>query len=207
MPRIYFGVSAPLSPLNIMLKELFTSKIRVRVLKLFLDNLEESFHIRDITRRVDTEINAVRRELDNLQKIGLLKRVSKGNKVLFSVREDFILLPELLVMFAKEYGLPSHLKKEAGKLGYIKFIAIHLSLLKKESHRQKVDVLIVGNINLEKLAQITNEEGKNLGCEINYSVISEEELKFFKTRQDRFFTDFVSQPFSMVIGKEQDFLN
>jgi hypothetical protein len=190
-----------------MLKELFTSKIRVKIIKLFLDNLTESFHVRAITRRVGTEINAVRRELDNLHGIGFLRRQTAGNKVLYSPRSDFLILPELLTMFAKEFGLPHELKKAAGKLGYIKFLAIHTSLLKKEVSTRKVDVLVVGNISLVKLEKIIAKEQERLGAEINYSVISEEELSFFKTRQDRFFTDFISKPFFMVVGSEEEFLS
>lgn len=190
-----------------MLNELFTSKIRVKIIKLFLDNLSESFHIRDITRRAGTEINAVRRELDNLSKIGLLKRSSSGNKVFYTVKPDFPLLPEFLVMFAKEFGLPGRLVKELKGIGYCKFLAIHNNLLKKEVKHNRVDVLIVGSISTERLNAIMEKEEQKLDCEIYYSVISEEEFNFLKERKDKFFTDFIGKPFFMMIGDEKEFVN
>ncbi|MFH1896542.1 MAG: hypothetical protein ABH814_03705 [bacterium] len=189
-----------------MLKELFTSKIRLRIIRLFLDNLNEEFHIRAITRKVDTEINAVRRELDNLEGIGFLKKASEGNKVNYSVRSDFLALPELLVMFAKEYGLPARLKGEAANLGFVKFMAVHNNLLKKQVVHGKVDVMIVGNVSLVKLQQMVQKEQENMGCEVNYSVVSEEEFDFFKSRSDKFFTDFIARPFFMVVGDEGEFI-
>jgi len=189
-----------------MLKELFTSKIRLRIIHLFLDNLGEKFHIRAVTRKVDTEINAVRRELDNLENIGFLKKSTDGNKVNYAVQSDFLLLPELLVMFAKEFGLPARFKKEAAHLGYIKFMAIHNALLKKETVPGKADIMIVGNISLVKLQKIVDMEQKEMGCDINYSVVSEEEFSFFKTRNDKFFTDFIAKPFFMVVGDEAEFV-
>ena len=189
-----------------MLKELFTSKIRLRIIRLFLDNLNEPFHIRAITRKVNTEINAVRRELDNLETIGFLKKSSDGNKVNYAVQTDFMLLPELLVMFAKEYGLPARLKSEAANLGFVKFMAVHNNLLKKQVAPGKVDVMIVGNVSLVKLQQVAQKEQENMGCEIYYSVVSEEEFDFFKSRSDKFFTDFVAKPFFMVVGDEGEFV-
>lgn len=189
-----------------MLKELFTSKIRLLIIQLFLDNMDESFHIRAITRKVGTEINAVRRELDNLETIGLLQKTEDGNKVNYSVKKDFLILPELLVMFAKEFGLPGSLKKELTGLGFIKFLAIHNSLLKKNTNPGKVDVLIVGNVSLVKLQQIMVKEQEKSGVEINYAVVSEEEFDFFKTRHDKFYTDFIAKPFFMLVGDEGEFV-
>jgi hypothetical protein len=190
-----------------MLKELFTSKIRVKIIKLFLDNLNESFHVREITRRVGTEINAVRRELSNLHSIGFLRRRVSGNKVLYSVRADFLILPELLTIFAKEFGFPYRIKNKARDLGYVKYLAVHTSLLKRQVSSKKIDILIVGNVSLSRLEDIISKEQEKLECEINYSAISEEELKFFKTRRDKFYTDFISKPFFMVVGEEEEFLN
>jgi predicted ArsR family transcriptional regulator len=55
-----------------MLSHLLGSKARVKILKLFLLNLEEKFYIRQIARDLDLQVNSVRRELDNLEKFGLL---------------------------------------------------------------------------------------------------------------------------------------
>lgn len=189
-----------------MLKELFTSKIRISIIKLFLDHLGESFHTREITRRVGTEINAVRRELDNLRSIGFLRRFSQGNKVLYIVRDDFLFLPELLAIFAKEFGLPSELAKEAKNLGFVKYIAVHMSLLKKEFAKGKVDILVIGNVSTAKLQKLIGKEEGKLEHEINFSAVSEEEWAFFKARKDSFFTDFISKPFFMVVGREEEFL-
>ena len=64
-----------------MLKNIFVSEVRVKILKLLLLNPTKQFHVRAIVRAVNAEINAVRRELDNLISVGLLKRRQSSNKI------------------------------------------------------------------------------------------------------------------------------
>lgn len=58
---------------QVMLGKLFGSNTRVRILKLFLIHPEESYYIRQISRELKLQLNSVRRELENLEKFGLLK--------------------------------------------------------------------------------------------------------------------------------------
>ena len=55
-----------------MLGQLFGSNARVQILKLFLFNPEEKYYIRQLARHLKLQVNSVRRELDNLEKFGIL---------------------------------------------------------------------------------------------------------------------------------------
>ena len=63
-----------------MLKELFSSNTRVKLLTVFLTSPGEEFFIRELTRKLGEQINSIRRELNNLKKVGLLKSRSKFRK-------------------------------------------------------------------------------------------------------------------------------
>jgi len=52
-----------------MLKVLFTSNTRVKILKHFFLYPKDKFFIRQLTRDLDEQINGVRRELESLKKI------------------------------------------------------------------------------------------------------------------------------------------
>ena len=71
-----------------MLSKLFGSNARVKILKLFLLHPEEKYYIRQISRDLGLQINSVRRELENLEKFGLLKSFSSKN---FDEKEEEIL--------------------------------------------------------------------------------------------------------------------
>ena len=55
-----------------MFEQLFGSKTRVKLLSLFYNNPERPFYVREITRKIDEQINSVRRELQNLLNIGIV---------------------------------------------------------------------------------------------------------------------------------------
>ena len=56
-----------------MLEQLFGSRTRTKLLRLFLMHPERAFYIRELTRLIDTQINSVRRELQNLQSGGVIR--------------------------------------------------------------------------------------------------------------------------------------
>src|SRR3972149_7616821 len=102
-----------------MLKELFVSEVRVNILKIMLGNPSKPFHVRALVRAVDTEINAVRRELLRLTTVGLLRNRQSGNRIYYSVNTSSIYFPELLSLIAKEQRLRSYIIKHVRQLGDI----------------------------------------------------------------------------------------
>ena len=88
------------------------------MLRLFLleSDMERGVHVREITRKVGTEINAVRRELDRLMAIKMLKREERGNRVYYVLRDDFPLKAELLGLLIKEDGFASQIIKQSKRV-------------------------------------------------------------------------------------------
>ena len=82
-----------------MVEQLFGSKTRVKLLKLFMSNPNRSFYVREITRKIDEQINSVRRELSNLLSIGIIKSDSSGHKLYYEVDQDYEFYPALSNMF------------------------------------------------------------------------------------------------------------
>ena len=78
-----------------MLKRLFTSNTRIKLLTIFLMNLDQEFFIRELTRKLDEQINSVRRELDNLKKMGFLRSKTKNRKKYYYVNKNFVILFDL----------------------------------------------------------------------------------------------------------------
>jgi len=56
------------------LRDLFISKVRVKLLQIFFDDPNELYYVRQLVRKAGEEINAVRRELNHLEQPGLLKK-------------------------------------------------------------------------------------------------------------------------------------
>ena len=59
-----------------VIEKLFGSKTRAKLLKLFFENSDKSFYVREITRVIEEQIHSVRRELLNLESIGIITKSS-----------------------------------------------------------------------------------------------------------------------------------
>ncbi|PIP60788.1 hypothetical protein COX00_01395 [Candidatus Uhrbacteria bacterium CG22_combo_CG10-13_8_21_14_all_47_17] len=197
-----------------MLEHLFGSRTRVKLLGLFLRNPDERLFVREITRLIDTQINAVRRELANLVKLGLLieveEKAEKGDekkkktpglkRKYYGVNPDFKLLSELsqLILRARVL-LEGRLDQEIVKLGDIHYLAFLGSFLGEG--RAPVDLFIVGSIEEEQLKDLLRGAEKSLGFEINFSVMSLEEFRYRKDMTDRFLYAILEAQKNVVIDR------
>lgn len=189
------------------MEELFVSKVRVKILQLFLSSHESMFHVREIVRRVAEEINAVRRELARMEKYGLVSSEWRANRRLYRFRKDYTFYPELLGMVVKTSGLGGDILKNKIKLGKIKYGFISTRFVKNQpSTSEDVDVLIVGQIVLPELQAVIADEQAKREREINYSFMDEAEFAFRVRRRDPFILRVLVQPKIMLIGDEADLL-
>jgi len=189
-----------------MLKELLVSEVRVKILKLLILNPEQSLHVRAIVRAVGAEINAVRRELDNLTGINLLRRRQSSNKIYYVVDTAHIYFSDLLSLLGKEEGLPAKVIKHTRELGDIQFAVISKSFLRgRPVSALEIDLFLVGSVKMEVLEKIVNEHQSHTGREINYSVMTSEEFRHRKRSNDLFVISFLTKARSMLIGDEEKF--
>ena len=191
-----------------MLEELFVSRVRVKILQLFLSApINALFHVREIVRRVSEEINAVRRELARMEKFGMVSSEWRANRRLYEFRRDYLFYKELLSLVAKTSGLGGNLIKNKNKLGKIKFIFVSTKFVKGlPVGSEDVNLLVVGSIVLPELQSIIADEQAKREAEINYSFMDEAEFKFRVKRRDSFILRVLMQPKIMLIGDEDELL-
>lgn len=191
-----------------MLGALFVSKVRVKLLKVFLTSPGKSFYVRELVRATKEEINAVRRELDRMQKNGVAASEWRGNRRYYSFREDYLFYAELLGMVNKVSGLGGAVIKNKAKLGKIKYTMISGRFIRgKRPGAKEVVLLIVGDVVLPQLTSLVKAEEAKRDFEINYTVMTEEEFNFRKGRRDPFILDVLSQSRLMLIGNEDEMLS
>src|SRR5438105_15536152 len=82
-----------------MIEQLFGSKTRVKLLQLFYMNPNRSFYVREITRKIDEQINSVRRELANLLSIGIISSDSNNNRLYYEVNQKYEYFKPLVAIF------------------------------------------------------------------------------------------------------------
>src|SRR3954471_12600350 len=85
-----------------MIEQLFGSKTRVKLLQLFYSNPNRSFYVREITRKIDEQINSVRRELANLLSIGIIVSDTTNNRLYYEVNQKYEYYDPLLAIFGEK---------------------------------------------------------------------------------------------------------
>ena len=84
-----------------MLEQLFGSRTRVKLLRLFLTNPTVPFYVREISRKVDEQLNSVRRELANLTRLGVVGSIAEQDKKYYQLNTSFVLAQELKAVLLK----------------------------------------------------------------------------------------------------------
>ncbi|MBI2009564.1 MAG: hypothetical protein HYS86_00145 [Candidatus Chisholmbacteria bacterium] len=185
------------------LQDFMVSRVRSKLLKVFLDKPEEMYYVRELTRLVGEEINAVRRELQRLSIKGMLKSENRGNRVYYFFRKDYLFYPELLALVAKTTGLGGAIVKNKARLGKINFACLSGKFVRHRPREgDEVDLLVVGTVVMPELAALVRAEESRREKEVNYTVMSKDEFDFRKRRRDPFVVGILQNSKVMLLGDE-----
>lgn len=178
-----------------MLKELFSSNTRVKLLTIFLSSPDEEFFIRELTRKLEEQINSIRRELNNLKKIGLLKSRSKNRKKYFYVNEDFLIIDELRSIIHKSTDPKKELVKKMQRLGDVSLIIFSGTFVEKKN--KPLDLLVISNVSKEDLSDFLNTEIKE-GKDIKFGILTKDDFLYRLRLNDKFIIDMLKDPDNIV---------
>jgi len=178
-----------------MIEQLFGSKTRVKLLYLFYSNPNRSFYVREITRKIEEQINSVRRELSNLLAVGIITSDTTNNRLYYEVNQKFEHYESLLAMFGGKPKAATAVKKKTAasaadapnditSLGNVELALYTGQFTRDES--SGIDMLVVGDVNQNKLqkfvAELEAQEGKN----IRYTLFTVDEYRYREQIHDRF---------------------
>jgi len=178
---------------------------------LFLNKPEEAYFIRELTRKIDTQINAVRREIENLAHLGLLVEIEEKvdgtpaskrpglKRKYYQVNRQFPLLSEIQALMTKSHLLLERaLDREIASIGNISYLAFMGVFLGKSS---PVDILIVGTVDAERLKKIVQKAERDMDAEINFTCLTPQEFSYRREISDRFLASVLSSPKCVAIDQ------
>ncbi len=187
------------------IEHLFGSSTRVKLLRLFLHHPEESFYVRELSRRLAVQIHAVRRELDALEKVGLLtsrrekparaeekpgtvkkgRRAPMAERKYYLMNQDHLLYPELRALITKaDLLVEEHILSRIKDLGDVQYVGLMGRFLGDRS--LQTDMLVVGLLPKKPLTDLVAELEAEVGHVIDYTVLTPREFKYRKDVTDRF---------------------
>ncbi len=177
-----------------MLKALFSSNTRVKLLTTFLMNPDEEYFIRELTRKLDEQINSIRRELDNLKKIGLLRSKMKNRKKFYHLNQDFPIYHELRGIFMKASNTDDELVQKILELGPVELLVLHGAFIGKES---AVDLLVVGDIDKAAFQKVLSSTTKPKP-DIHFAILPKKEFLYRLECKDKFVHSLLNDKASII---------
>lgn len=192
-----------------MVDALFGSKTRVKLLHLFFNNPGKAFYVREITRKIDEQINSVRRELANMLSVGVIKSDSANNKLYYEVDQKYDHYKPLRQIFAdnpaEEEEIVKPLDPRADQarlrqLGDLRVAILSGSLV--DHSTSKIDVLLVGKLNKTQVKRYIKELEADEGYELNYSVIPYDDFYYRLSIKDKFITEILGGKHILLLDTE-----
>ncbi len=186
-----------------MLQELIASKVRVKLLTLFLTHPDAEYHLKGLVGELGENNNTLRRELKRLEGIGLLSSRREGNLKLYRVNPNHLLYNELKRIVFKTTGVGQALWDALNELSQIDFALIYGSFAKgDERAASDLDLFIVGEVGLNKLRDVLHALERRLGREINETVYGSEEFRQRCEESDPFVRRVLDGPRIILIGSD-----
>lgn len=193
-----------------MLEQLFGSKTRVSLLRLFLNNPDKFFYVRELSRNLEIHLNSIRRELDNLEKIGIisshtkidfekeLEKEIRDNKKYYKLNNNFVFVEELRSLLIKaRLIMEKSLVSKVESIGKIHFFLLSGIFVGRQG--ASVDMLIVGNVNKSKFQKLIKLFEKELGQSINYAILKKEDFNYRMNVTDKFLYDLLERKNMIII--------
>ena len=198
-----------------MLEDLFGSKTRAKLLTLFYNNIENAFYVRGISRELKENINSIRREVLNLEKLEIIRSVPfdeiditeekaakdrQENKKYYQVNKEYTLYEELKNLVIKSKLLVD--KKLLEKLKETKGIKLLVltGAFVGDNHARS-DILIVGSIPKEKIRRLIAGMEKNFSNPVRYSVMTQKEFDYRNAMTDKFLFEIMEGKKHIVVDK------
>lgn len=180
-------------------------------MQLFYSNPNRSFYVREITRKIDEQINSVRRELANLLNTGIIVSDNTNNRLYYEVNQSYEYYGPLLAIFGKNGSAPTIKSKKVTTsqpsaeqdkfkaLGNLEVVLYTGQFTRDES--SGIDMLIVGDVNHNALQKFVAELEAQEKKEIRYTVMSSTEFGYRRQIKDRFITTVLDSKKQVLVDK------
>lgn len=180
---------------------LFGSRVRARLLRIFLLHPDTEFDPTTIAKRVGLKRPDVTKELAKLLKMGFISKKTRQGSRYYQVRLDFPFYQELKTLVSKlNINAKSSIFKKLRKAGDVKLVLISGAFINYSKSKADM-VLVINSANKVKLKQIISQLETEAGREIRYVLMTAEELHYRLDMLDRFLIEFLEGPYESVIDK------
>lgn len=195
-----------------ILEGLFDSKIKVRLLKLFLRNPEKFLTLDEICDRIQADSSSTRYQLRKLRGIEFLtsslehlddnedKSGRARKRRVHQLNRNFFFYDEIRKLILKASPVTdSHVQKEIAPLGKVDYLM--LTGIFKDNEKSRTDLLMVAdNVDSNKFYRFIKSLESDVGREIRYTLMGKQEFKYRWDMFDNFVRQLTDEPHDVVVN-------
>jgi DNA-binding GntR family transcriptional regulator len=165
-----------------MIDALISSKTRIKLLLKFFLNSNTRAYLRSLESEFGESTNAIRIELNRLEKAGLLISNSAGNKKIFQANTTHPLFREIHNIILKHIGLDHIIESVVNRLGDVRQVYL-VGDFSRGLDSQIVDLVFVGDCDRAYLLQLIEKAEKLIKRKIRYIIYDSTELPAFDLKK------------------------
>lgn len=190
-----------------MLKNLFSSQVRIDLLSTLLMHPDEEYYLRELAVKLSSSPRSIHLELRNLEKIDLLLKRISGKQHYYRINLQHPLYVDLRNLFLKTAGLRSQvIAKLEPYAAEIDFAFIYGSMAGGSfTAKSDIDLLIIGKVRHRQMSPVFAVLQEQLGREINAAIFPPAEFADKVRRQDHFILKVITESLLFVVGEEHEF--
>jgi predicted nucleotidyltransferase len=186
-----------------MLEKLLSSRVRAKILGEFFISPGVSHHAWELKNSLDEAYSAIWKELNRLESLGILISGESGKTKNYKVNPTCPIAPELRSIILKTTGIGLVIRNHLEDFNGIRAAFIFGSFATGEAdERSDLDLMVIGNVNLEQFSIIISQVEKHLSRPINYAIFSSAEWDEKVIQQDPFILNVKQAPKIMLVGFE-----
>lgn len=140
-----------------MLESLITSKTRIRILVKFFINAANDGYLRGLADEMHESTNSIRKELNNLEEAGYLKKEAIQNKVSYKANTKHPLFTVLQKIIFQHIGLDSVVEMVIERMGDVRKIIV-IGDYANGTDSGLIEVVVLGNeLNIEYIDKLADK--------------------------------------------------
>lgn len=165
-----------------MLDSLISSKTRIKLLQKFFLNSNVESYLRGLEAEFGDSTNAIRLELNRLEKSGMITSAMQGNKKIFRANSKHPLFIDIQSIVRKYMGIDKIIDNVVRKLGDLESVYV-VGDYAKGLDRGIIDLVFIGEIDKVFLINLINKVESMIDRKVRFLIYSRESV-FLKDMKD-----------------------
>ena len=184
-----------------LFESLFGTKVRARLIRLFVLNPEGEYSTTDISVKTLLPKTEVSHEVLRLKKMGFLRELSRRKVKMYQMRPDVPFFPELRSLVLKSnVGVSNQMFQKIQTAGEVKLVLISGLFLNYQKSKADM-ILVINNAHRLRLKAAMDKLEAEIGREVRFVLMDTDELHYRLNMLDRFLIEFLEGPYQEVVNR------